>query len=411
MKKASFYIFYIFLLVIYLYSIVFDFFPLSTKIILEIVGLFSCAKYFANGNYRLKKEYRTIITLILFIVVWDIITSSLNGNSDFHLIKDIVPILGSIFGAQYLYSLSKPYFNSPNKFLIVVTVTIFGESVLALLMKASPALYELVDSFLVFDFGSDTIDDIFDLTRVFGIGNAHYFGVLATCILGTMTAAYLLTLSKGMVERVLLIVMWIVISFTSFLTARWAVFIIGLSGLLFVLSLRHNKLSTQIVTAFSFLFIGSIVLIFATQNVDTEVQQWAFGYFVDKDSSDHSADIVIGWWENTRFDIKTFIIGDAQYGDPRGGYYMNVDIGYFREIFYGGLIGLSIIIYSHVKILRYIYHYFRNRMFKLYLYFLMLGFLAAMAKGNLNMMTFFILILTYYSEGIFEKVKQPAYVG
>ena len=404
MKKIIFYIIFIFLLTVYIYSIVFDAIPISTKIILEAVGLFTCLKFLLNNDYRLKKEYKSIFALIFAIVIWDVITSLLNGGHQYHLVRDMIPTLGSVFGAQLLWSYSRPYLKDCNHFLIIVAITIFAESVLSLLMKASPELYALIDSFLVFDFGSDTITDIYDLTRVYGIGNAHYFGVLASCILGVMTAVYLLFQSDRGPTKVLLLIMWFVVAFASFLTARWSVFIVGLSVLLFLFCLKSQQMLKKVGIVLMLLIVGIFVMNFALKSVDSEAQEWAFAYFKDRDSSDHSADIVVGWWENIRFDIKTLLIGDAQYTDPKGGYYMHVDVGFFREIFYGGIIGLLIIIYSHIKILKFVYKYNRVKVFRWYLLFLLLGYFAAMAKGNLNMMTFYILILVFYSGGIFEKI-------
>ena len=392
-------------MIIYIYSIVFDAFPLSSKIILEVIGLLGCLKYFFN-NYALRREYRTVIQLFLLIIVWDIITSFMNGQREFHLIKDMVPTLGSIFGAQLLYSVSRKYIKSPDDFLYILVVTIFGESVLSILMKAFPPIYSFVDSFLVFDFGSDTIENIFDLARLFGIGNAHYFGVLASTVLGTMTAVYLMSRTSNIPRKALLIIMWMVISFTSFMTARWSILIVGLSFLYFIISLTGKSLGARLGIVLLSIIVGAFALAITTSNVDSDVQDWAFGYFIDSDSSDHSAEIVEGWWRNTRFDPKTFIIGDAQYVDPRGGYYMHVDVGYFREIFYGGIIGLMIIILSHIRILKLTYRKSKEKSIKFLLVFLLFGYLAAMAKGNLNMMTFYILYMVFYTDGIFYTKKQ-----
>lgn len=404
MKKVFFYSIYTVLLVIFLFSIVFDAIPISAKIILEAVGLLVCFKYFFNPSYRLKRDYLLVIRLIIALVLWDIFTSFLNGRTEFHYIHDIIPILGSIFGGQLLYGYSRKYFTSHDQFLLVLTIIIFGESVLALLMKAFPELYAFIDSFIVFDFGSDTIDDIFDLTRIFGLGNAHYFGVLPTCNLAVMAAVFLIGRKDNLVDKVLLLFMWIVISFTSFLTARWSIFLVGLSVGLYILLQKRKSFSSQIGLVFILIILVIGFFAFASKNIDAESQKWAFAYFVDRDSSDHSADIVVGWWENTRFELKTFFLGDAQYMDPKGGYYKHVDVGFFREIFYGGIIGLFIILYSHIRILKLVYRYERKRDFKLLLVFIFLGYLAAMAKGNFTMMSFLILFLVYYSDGIFEKI-------
>lgn len=402
MKKFFFYSILVFLIIVYIYSIVFDAIPVSPKIVLEGVGVLYCFKYITSNKYLLRREYKVIIAIILIIASWDIITSFLNGQSEYHLIKDKLPIIGSIFGAQFIYKYSRRYIKEPDTFLFIVVMTIMGESLLALSMKASPTLYSIVDSVLLFDYGSDEFD-MFNLARIMGIGNAIYFGVLASCVMGVMTAVYLLVKEKSVIKRILLIVAWIVISATSFLTARWSLFPIALSALLFVISLTNHKLSYVLGIVLLFLVIGGVALSVLYTNVDSDSLKWATAFFVDRESSDHSADLVLEWWQTTGFELNTFFIGDARYTDPNYGYYKRVDIGFFREIFYGGIIGLFLIIYSHYLVLKFNFKYNTEKEFGKTLIFLMLGYLAAMAKGNISLMSPFILYLVFYTEGIFKK--------
>ena len=393
-------------MVVYIYSIVFDSFPLSTKIVLEGIGLIACFKYLFNPRYRLYKEYRSIIRIIVAIVAWDVITSLINGQSEFHLIRDLLPVLGSIFGAQLLFIVSKKNLKSTDEFLLLLVLTIFAESILTIAMKLVPPLYSLVDAFLVFDFGTDNITDIFDIARFFGIGNAHYFGVMPSCLLGVLTAVYLINKSESALLKVLLIASWVIISISSFFVARWAITAIGLSFVFFILNQRKQNLFKSIGILVGLFIVVWVAYTVTMSNIDSDLQKWAFSFMTDKSSDDRSADNVIDWWLNTHFDLKTFLIGDAIYTDPRGGYYMHVDIGFFREIFYGGIIGLGLNLWGHVMILKMMYKYNRNRSFKLFLYFLMFGYFAILAKGDANMMTFFILFLVYYTGGIFARVPE-----
>ena len=55
-------------------------------------------------------------------------------------------------------------------------------------------------------------------------------------------------------------------------------------------------------------------------------------------------------WKTIPKEIDTWIFGDAKYMDENGGYYMGVDVGYLRIIFYGGLIGLFFYLLYMVKL-------------------------------------------------------------
>ena len=54
----------------------------------------------------------------------------------------------------------------------------------------------------------------------------------------------------------------------------------------------------------------------------------------------NSVDITRNMWNTLPSTWETWFAGDAKYEDEKGGYYMHVDVGYLRVIFFGGLIGL-----------------------------------------------------------------------
>lgn len=408
MKKIIFYSFLLFLLAVYILSIIFDFIPISSKIILEAISFIICCVTLYDPRYRLRREYKIIIIWLVIAIIWDLITSFLNGETQFHYIKDLTPVLGSIFAAHVIYKFAKRRVKTSEKLLYLVVLMMFFESILTVLMKSFPPLYELLDTFLVFDFRTDVVTDIFDIPRFFGIGNAYFFGVLAPCCVAIMPAVYLMNETESLLKKVLLIVMWIVISIVSFFVARWTVMVVAVSvGLFFVYQGGKNLFRTLGLLAI--LAVGIWVAYIVTMdNIDPELQKWAFSSFMnDSAQGDHSADVVKDWWLNTRFEFKTFLIGDAKYTDPKTIYYKQVDVGYFREIFYGGIIGLFIILYLHIRILKMTYRYHPTKSFKYLLLFLFFGYMAIMAKGNLNMMTFFILFLVFYTDGIFYQVKKP----
>lgn len=404
MKKIIFYIVLAIILVVYIYSIVFKAFPISTKIVLEAIGFLYCIRYMISPNYRLRKDYWVIIRIIAMIVVWDLMTSLINGQSEFHLIKYFVTSLGSIFCAQMIFSYTRKYIKIPETMLMAIVVTIFAESMLSLVMKVYPPAFDMVSSVLRFEFLENT-RITFDQARFIGIGNAIFFGVLASCSLGVMTSVYLIRLTKPGRQRTEIIIMWMVIAIVSFFCARWSITLIGLSLLLFVIYQRGVNIGKTIATLFGVGFLAIMAYMIVMRNMNNELYEWAFSFLTDSSASnDNTLEQVLYWYTNVNFEFKTLFIGDALYALANGSYYGFSDVGYFRQIYYGGVVGLFLNLWVHYKTLKMTYKYHQTRIFKQFLTFLMLGYLAILGKGDASMLTFYILIMVYYTRGAFEYV-------
>ena len=131
--------------------------------------------------------------------------------------------------------------------------------------------------------------------------------------------------------------------------------------------------------------------------------EWALGFIVDKDMDTESVDGLVNWWKNTEFSPITFIVGDGCYSNPDGTYYGHVDVGWFRIIYYSGIIGVFLILFFHYKLSLFIYKYCRTREMKLMLMLLLLSYCLILLKGDTILLAYFILFLVYYSKGIFDK--------
>lgn len=394
------------LILIYIYSIVFDSFPLSTKIILEGVGLLFCIKSLLSANIKFKKEYKIIHQLLIILMIWDFITSVLNGGSEFQIIKGALVIYGSFFGAHFIYRFFKKNHIRTDMLFHFIVLVVLGESVLAVMMKFIPELYSLMDSILVFDFGDENIEDIFFFDRITGIGDAIYFGVLDSCLIAVMCSVYLLATAKNMLSKFLWIFSWLVISIVSFLTARWAVTVIVISCIYFFYCLKKQGLIKSAPLLIIVGFIGFSIITILFSKGDEALLEWAFDFFLSKgEDTEGTAGTLIDWWTKTKFDFKTFLIGDARWVDPRGGYYMHVDIGVFRQVFYGGIFYFLLNLVVHKKTLNLLYRCNPDYYMKGFSFCLFLGYGAMLMKGNANMMSTFILPLVFATGGIFEYNK------
>ena len=101
-------------------------------------------------------------------------------------------------------------------------------------------------------------------------------------------------------------------------------------------------------------------------------------------------------WKTLPTDGKTWIIGDAQYEDERGGYYMHTDVGYLRVLFYGGLIGLFLYLLYIYKVTHLVFiRSGKDSQIKLFLTVYYLLVLIWMWKGHCD--TNYVLYLLLFS--------------
>jgi hypothetical protein len=250
-----------------------------------------------------------------------------------------------------------------------------------------------------------TLDSVFEMGRFHGIGVAMFFGVLPSAAIGLMTSMYLFAKSEGALKKAFWLFTWVFVFAISFLTARYTIFIGCVSLVYYVFVSRKKNLLNNIIISFFLVLFGYLAYIIILNNADLSLLSWAFGAFTGDSVGGNTVEYLLSWWLNTEFEFKTFLIGDARYIAENGvfGYYKNIDVGIYRQIFYGGIIGLLLNLYTHAKILKMASKYEPQQEYKSMLFFLMLCYIVILTKGDANMMSFFILYLVVSTKGVFQK--------
>ena len=119
----------------------------------------------------------------------------------------------------------------------------------------------------------------------------------------------------------------------------------------------------------------------------------------------NSFDLTKKMWQTLPDNLLTWIIGDAKYVDENGGYYMHVDVGYLRILFYGGLIGLFLYLLYIYNLARYTYiQSGKNNEVKLFLTIYFILVLMWMWKGHYD--TNCLLLLFLYSSSLNKQLSQ-----
>ena len=404
MTKVVRYILLIICLLIYIYNIQLQAIPIAAKTLLAVPGfIYFLTDKKSKVTYQKLQKYIKLFGIALLLFLWGLFTMAINGSDEMLYLAYIKNFLLWFFEAYFLCHLAKNIVSSFFDLCKIITIVVAFESLLALCLKFNPSFAEIVSNIVEmkvyqvsFDNYMDT-SDLTDFSRIIGFGNAVYFGVLTSCTLGLISGAYVLYHSKSIF---IYIVCYIIISIVSIMTARIAVVpvVLGLALVLFYHAKERNGhvIGTTILISLSAFVTIHLAQTFLPDNM-LEWQMELFGNMTENSESER----LQKWLINTTFEDKTLFIGDAHYKVDDFAYYKNVDIGFYRQIFYSGLIGLSIILYYNIMILKYIKESdISDKSLGPYVAVLFICYLISMFKGDINYVELYLLVLMMFDFSI-----------
>lgn len=169
--------------------------------------------------------------------------------------------------------------------------------------------------------------------RLVGFGGS-FFG--AGCLTGI--ALVVITFLQTKNKKNKLWVKYLIILVLGIMTSRTTFIGIMISFLYYFTEKKNYKKIYK-----KFIYIPLlIILVTLIKNINTKIYNWTFEIFIKKGSS-ASTDILIEFFKIIPKNIKTWLIGDGKWMVENGiDYYMQTDVGYFRIIWYAGLIGLIV---------------------------------------------------------------------
>lgn len=408
MTKVVRYILLIICLLIYIYNIQLQAIPIAAKTLLAVPGfIYFLTDKKSDVTYQKLQKYIKLFGVALLLFLWGLFTMAINGSDEMLYLAYIKNFLLWFFEVYFLCHLAKSIVSSFLDLCKIITIVVAFESLLALCLKFNPSFAEIVNNIVemkVYEVISDTYLDTSDLTdfsRIIGFGNAVYFGVLTSCTLGLISGAYVLFHSKNIF---IYIVCYIIISIVSIMTARTAVVpvVLGLALVLFYHAKERNGhvIGTTILISLIAFVIIHLAQTFLPDNM-LEWQMELFGNMTEYSESEN----LQKWLINTKFEDKTLFIGDAHYKVDDFAYYKNIDIGFYRQIFYSGLIGLSIILYYNIMILKYIKKSdISDKSLGPYVAVLFICYLISMFKGDINYVELYLLVLMMFDFSIKKNV-------
>lgn len=380
-----------FFLFLYCANISFFFFPgkLKTTLVVGIIGfLYYIIKYGRKDPYKLGKT----IPLIIPLGCWMSLSIILNQSNQIWFLQYVILQIVYLFGAAFIVDFAK--INNIRTILWMIAIYVLIQNFIGFLGIQTPAISDFIRSVEKASFFE---------RREYALGyRAWGFGEHVFFTGGVWTAIAMLVVvflyKKKYINQVLFWFFVLILLITGLFVARTSlVGLIGFVILLFPLKKEFPKM-------FKYFLLGGLVvtIILASQKYFIK-KNYSTGYAFELFNSyaetgkitTTSSEGTANMWKTLPDNIGTWILGDAKYEDDvRGGYYMQVDVGYLRVIFYGGIVGLFLYLqYSYKLIRRIIFYNGKDYELSIFLYTYFALLLLVMWKGHDDTNIFLYLLL------------------
>lgn len=342
------------LLYIIIFKPEFIFFPASVSITFGSLGflffLVFCNEWVRNNEGWL--GIKPILKAVSPFLIVAIISSVLNGGGDGFFIKYAVSVFLALFAFfTPIYLINKVYgevsFEIVVKYIIVCNVIYL---VLSVLMFLSSGLRDILLSFLRIEGGTLVALDISEGLRLQGFG-VSFFNA------GVIEGFYLILIALcikfevfGRGGRKILLICFLLFGLLGTFVSRTT--LVGLLlGLLIIITYYIKTSPANIVEPISVLIVCSLIVggIFVLNpnyfDDFSAIFKWAFEIFYNYAYTGNfetsSSNYTLRMYGIIPDNFKTWIIGDALWIDKRDfTYYMGTDVGWFRMVFYFGILGV-----------------------------------------------------------------------
>lgn len=400
MKRFLLKVILFFSLFTYFYSIQFNFFPISTLRILQIIG-------FAFFFYHvMKKGLNRVILLfflygILFFFIGFLSTSIFNNANEYEVAMRGIHIFLLVFAAYFIVLLMRKIFYEFSLYTIVewmLLVTIV-QGVCSLIFFFSPIIYDKYNQFVVND--SNIPLDIVGSYRLMSVGGVRFANAAAHYGV-VMWGGILLYVQKRTIlykYKILFYLITTLFCVVGIMSGRTFFIVLSLTFPYVYYMSEHRSIFNTLKQMF-FLFFPTLVLctiLFIYLMRDNEMMvQWAFELFINLvDNGQMESSSTTGMVENMYVFpslLKTWFIGDGRITDGDL-FYMHTDVGYIRSLFYWGGIGTLIYYFSQYKFYRILQKRAADNSIQNYLFMILIFFYVFSLKEFWRIESYFILFL------------------
>lgn len=310
-----------------------------------------------RGKYailvRLIKDKRVFSVLILSLLyfVLSIPITILHLKNDFSFFSESAGVLVVEVSAILFYSFfCKGSNHRIVKWLIIIYII---QSLIILGAFMSPNFLEIVRSFQ-YENAQEFADNYLEqqIFRGMALSGDLFFGLASS-----FGFALILTMYEYIKSAQFhYMLAFILLTIASFFVGRTSLVGFGIAIILYFISPIHHKIKSFVRIVFALFAIIAIVYVLLPYNVKTVLNENIFPYalemFYNLDEGDglstNSTSELYDMLESP-ISLSTFLLGDGQFTSSTGEYYMQVDVGYFRQLYFSGifyvLFSIAIIVY------------------------------------------------------------------
>ena len=194
-----------------------------------------------------------------------------------------------------------------------------------------------------------------DIVRGLALSGDLFFGLAASFGFVIILSVYCFIKS----QKYYYVLIAFFLSVSSFFVGRTALVGLGIAIILFVISPMRYKIRTSfnIIISLFAVIIGIYVLLpfnvkeILTENVFPYALEMFYSFHEGEGLTTSSTSDLYNML-NSSISISTLLFGDGQFTSATGEYYMRVDVGYFRQIYFSGIF---YVIFSIVIVLNMIF--------------------------------------------------------
>jgi hypothetical protein len=405
---------------------------LSTRVILGVFGLIL---FLITAIKIMRKSPRLTIPspiiglglLYVPIIVVSLISVFINGTDDIEFVKYPISPIITIFSAYFTINFAQKIYPklSFNIIAIYLIQAVFVQAVLSIMMYFSQDFHDALYSFVELDPLEAAVTQRLMGQRLLGYGANLMILAIGNDVVLLLIAMLLKDRKKQVfgapVNTFWLIFSFIFISIIGMMQARTTTIgiIFGLAYLFFP-QITKFKLNDFVGGLKNFgailLYVVTIAgafIIFFPDFIKSSQGLLNYGFEMVNNYADNgtlstrSTDILLHMYTVYPETLRTWVIGDAKFynvaGQTSSAYYMSIDIGYLRLIFYFGIIGCIAYLVYQIAFIWQSFNYVR-KYYQLVPYYFITFILFFNAKGFTDLTQYVALFWVY---GFFYK-KQLA---
>lgn len=193
--------------------------------------------------------------------------------------------------------------------------------------------------------------------RMIGVGQAFFSGVLNySFVLTVLTLLPTLNYSIIYKHKITYYVIFLFTALAAILTGRTSFITLSLllTFSLFYYKIKFSSLFPILISGlFIFYFLFEFLLEYFELDRLNKIYNWAFEMFISGSNGleSTSSSTILLRMLNKGINLESIILGDG-YFLSNGGYYMHTDVGYYRFIYFGGIIWIIFLFYYYFIINR-----------------------------------------------------------